>query len=919
MLKRTTYGDFLDKIENFTASPYAWTLFVITAAIIFSPFFLRFHIIISSTDNVFNHYPNILYGYRALRSGNFGLWNPYIFAGTDFTSSMHNHMLNPFNWIFLLFPEKYLFQAVTFKIFLEYVFIGILSFKIFQLYCEQTAAVWLALIAQLCTYTWFTTTTMIATDLLFFSLSFIYLILTAKNRRNITNFVLMSICAFGIFIIGHESYIATFELPIVAVFLVTYWKELRKPWRGITPIFIAANLVGFAMAAFRLIPIALALINDQAMQTLWPLTEPGNNSYFTLTGFIPEVFGQHLGESASLFHNVGVDGRHTQFHNLLYFGITPIFLILLAALGNFGKYAKLIALIGLAVAATQMFLIQPLSDIVSFLSMPFLQDITQRTLYPFLFLTALMLIIKNISASEVKINPTSLRALIMIVAFILAATITFFMKELANQASSISHWPAVFLLLRLLLIAEVISLGCLAWFLKMDSTSTRKITNYSFTILVIGMAAIVLALTLITKNHHTWYSTKIFLYSIGISLWALAMTKLLRIAQDPQKIKDPITKTTKIFFLICLIILILPMDSQPNTVVNLKTFFTAMFSILNFMVLAALSLEILQAFSEKKLSTSMLLIILIMFLFGELLFNVKLYSFVGAQNFSSTNDLYPQAPHTPQAADLNLKQYRVNNPDFLSKNPWGEPCSSIPMAYNIPTYGGVDSIVNHQLYTFVQSFSDPQTDSWLFRMGMKAIATNPRMLDLFGVKYDFDTKGNLIVRPNALARLSAFTNYQIAPDAKSQIQILNQAHFDPTKTVLLNKDPKWSARDKRLQRFYPVDFSSVNSSVINATLDLKHPTILLFDDSYSRFWQAKWNNKAIPVYLANGNFMAVSLPKGPGTLSLDFRPVLFLKLAYLSWGLGIVLLLLAIYTLLTALYRSPQKQFSAAPAENIDS
>src|ERR1035441_933105 len=54
-----------------------YILFLLSAAILFAPFFLQGAVLLSNTDNLFNHYPNLIFGHRTLRSGDLGLWNPF--------------------------------------------------------------------------------------------------------------------------------------------------------------------------------------------------------------------------------------------------------------------------------------------------------------------------------------------------------------------------------------------------------------------------------------------------------------------------------------------------------------------------------------------------------------------------------------------------------------------------------------------------------------------------------------------------------------------------------------------------------------------------------------------------------------------------------------------------------------------------
>src|ERR1022692_1293769 len=105
-----------------------YILFLLSAAILFAPFFLQGAVLLSNTDNLFNHYPNLIFGHRTLRSGDLGLWNPFLFAGVDFSQVLHHHMLNPINWILLPVPESFLLQAITIKIMIEISLAGFIAY-----------------------------------------------------------------------------------------------------------------------------------------------------------------------------------------------------------------------------------------------------------------------------------------------------------------------------------------------------------------------------------------------------------------------------------------------------------------------------------------------------------------------------------------------------------------------------------------------------------------------------------------------------------------------------------------------------------------------------------------------------------------------------------------------------------------------
>lgn len=308
MLMRAQGARWAPQVENFIRSKHSLLIFVATGLALFSRWVFQFKVILSGTDNHFAHYPNIIFGYRSLRSGSLPLWNPYIFAGTDFTTSMHNHMLDPLNWILLLVPEAYIFQALTAVIFVEICLVGILSFKIASRYLDDPwSAVLVALVAQLSQFPWFTTTTLIGTHLLVLSLASIYFIVTWQDRRRLTSYVLLTLCFFEIFMKGHVGYIAAFGFPIIAAFLLKTWPQgLTRPWRGLTPILLAAAITGIVMSAARIVPIVGALAYDNV--STWPGDLPSDNSYFALTALNPQIFGLVYSEAAAIFGSLGDPG-----------------------------------------------------------------------------------------------------------------------------------------------------------------------------------------------------------------------------------------------------------------------------------------------------------------------------------------------------------------------------------------------------------------------------------------------------------------------------------------------------------------------------------------------------------------------------------------------------------------------------------
>jgi hypothetical protein len=237
--------------------------------------------------------------------------------------------------------------------------------------------------------------------------------------------------------------------------------------------------------------------------------------------------------------------------------------------------------------------------------------------------------------------------------------------------------------------------------------------------------------------------------------------------------------------------------------------------------------------------------------------------------------------------NTDFNQYRANHTGNLPEIT--HAFSSKAMVHGIPTYGGVDSVVKKDLTEFLKYFEKQVPyDQWIKRFGILPMAQNNRLLDLLSVRYDVESTSKFKVRKNALARFSLFDNFEVQTEKEKTLARLAEPKFDPTRTVILDRDPGWKRiSSKSPSRFAVADFESPNFQEINITTEADHSRILLFNDVYSKHWKATWNGQPLPVLKANGIFMAVSLPAGKGRLELTFEPAKFktwMKISYLTLG-----------------------------------
>jgi uncharacterized membrane protein YfhO len=111
----------------------------------------------------------------------------------------------------------------------------------------------------------------------------------------------------------------------------------------------------------------------------------------------------------------------------------------------------------------------------------------------------------------------------------------------------------------------------------------------------------------------------------------------------------------------------------------------------------------------------------------------------------------------------------------------------------------------------------------------------------------------------------------------------------------------------------PLPFEEINSDKIQLHLQNNVSKIILFNDSFDAGWKATWNGRELPILLANGYFMAVSVPVGNGTLTFRFCPSYFPFLIKLTLSMMSALGLLGGYLLWS---RLRQKQFVSVSSVN---
>jgi hypothetical protein len=650
-----------------------YLIFLAVTAALFAPFFLEGRILLSNTDNLFNHYPNLIFGYRSLRSGDLGLWNPFLFAGQDFGKVFHHHMLNPVNWVLLASPESFLLRAITLKFIIEISLVGFLAYLLANLAVDSgLAAIAFGLTCQLSGFTWFTTTTYIATDLLVALLTYIYIILTRERRAWILNYVYLTACFAAILFCGHPAYAIAFLLPAPLLVMVL---DRADKVRLLATVAIS-GLTALSLAAYRIIGplIAAGGSSRLAGAGLTPAGIPGNSGALVLPGFIPGIWGLTIYDgSLPLVEWFKLFGQNLQFHPLAHFAVLPWLLIFAAASGKLGRRAFVWAMLFVVLVVTFYGLVPVSRDMADVLFTPILHDIQPKLLTAIAGACTILFALAHIAKNEkVELGRAPLA-----VSFIIAAVSIGMWAECAKYApiEPVTFYsrnlPALLRLLTGALLICAAACGSLT-----GRISLRSLSNFAF--LSFFAVAAVAALyfyragffrsTSLTLQSFIYLTTTVF--CSGMVLFAM---RRWRAADGDRKAWRMLAPAAGLAFLV----VVVPIPEYSGARLEAVIFVGAMLAVARFLAVAILGLELLSFC--PRLGWRATLPFFVVFLFADALLLSRTYDNIGAHGFESPEEMYPtlsRITDRPKArsAAANL----IHNAAFASDKPNTPPAAETP-------------------------------------------------------------------------------------------------------------------------------------------------------------------------------------------------------------------------------------------------
>ena len=633
-----------------------YILFFVSAAILFAPFFLQGAVLLSNTDNLFNHYPNLIFGYRTLRSGDLGLWNPFLFAGLDFSHVLHHHMLNPINWILLPVPESFLLQAITIKLMVEISLAGFLAYLIAGvMLSHQLTAIGCGLAFQLSGFTWFTTTSYPVPNLLVAMLLSIFVMMTWERRTRYLNYCSLTLCFAAIWLCGHPAYSIAFIAP--APVLVLLWgSDLgpRETGRRLGLV-VFAGATALAMASFRILSVVFDLGGTSRLPANLSLnTIPGSNGVLALPGLVPGIWGVTFYDGSTILKWLKVGGN-LQIHALAHFSVLPLLLIFGALSGRLGRKAFGAAIATVVVVITFFGLAPIAFAVASVILGPVYHIIEPKVFAALLGIACVVSACRQMEKTKAtaQVLQFSLAASLLTGAICLAVW-TVYIWNVPLQAFE-PYRPALKFMLKTCTV--ILFVGAPAVFWLWNKISLRILSNGALA----AYAALAGAASLVFYHEQLFtgsqYTLQSFIYMSGAVICGALTVRALRrwrvVDGDHRAWKSLVTP-----LVMAVAIAVLPIPPFHGDRTESVIFAGAMLAMGRFLAMAVLGVESLSFVTE--LGWRPVLPFLVVFLFTDAMLLNRAYDNVGARGFERPSNMYPaRAPEIthssatlPAAANL---------------------------------------------------------------------------------------------------------------------------------------------------------------------------------------------------------------------------------------------------------------------------
>lgn len=879
--------------EPLKRSAYAFRLAALVhlfaTVVVFAPFLFLGRLPLWSTDNLFGAYPALEYTYHSFRNGVSG-WIPYILNGANFWASVNNFAFCPFLTGLYLLPPSVFWIGVTAVQLLAFWLIGMLSFSLKKrIVGDDSWGLFGSICYQLSLPVLFSYQIFPAAFQQVFFLLGCYSVWAMKDEKPLRNFALLCIGLTGLMLTGHFVYGFHYGLIVTVLFFYRNNFYPKQIARFGTPInlFMLACVVSLLIGSIRWLPFADSLASSSRMAV--SVLEDRSSRLYSITHmFLPEIFGVtnpttgHLAAGAAF----GYGGNlHEFFH---YYGVIAAFFVILAFIDprvKGGGFWKILALIYLAIMTRFM----PLAFLSNLIFYPFLHSsITVGSALAFCTLAAYAgkcLAGGSGASTEGGLSTTHASKGRMVAA---AACITAFMLTFAVQIWQ-GFWGENGLAITGLKLSYLVpaALLLLCYGYRHDARHSVRFKKYLLGAMIAGSVALAAAIlssfpyqgSLVYMLHAAGTGSTILVFAAGILF--LRAPSLVRIKWLTVPLAAGIAASLFIHLLD-------PGRSVWVDALSTRESFTLMLMGVARLLLAAGFIVMLTDFRANGRITPRFFVAaccLISLIDGIAVFRSSTYTLCRPFLDAQDGRLFRRQDNLPE---MDLKNYRVNFPHQLVPKQsiytpiiGHEELSNIPVAYNIPSYGGVNSQYSKMDYDFLESLNGQPPPP----IGFPADSTHDRFLDLIGARYDFRS-GSMTKRGGALSRFMLYSDYEVIADPVRNLERLNDPGFEPLSTVLIS-DNIPVGPTQRLKAI-PLDYEAVKDDRIHLSVKTDRPRVLLFNDSYDPGWEAFIDENRVPVGRANFKFMAIAVPGGEHEIRFVFRPRT-IRVSWILLGMGLIL------------------------------
>ena len=213
--------------------------------------------------------------------------------------------------------------------------------------------------------------------------------------------------------------------------------------------------------------------------------------------------------------------------------------------------------------------------------------------------------------------------------------------------------------------------------------------------------------------------------------------------------------------------------------------------------------------------------------------------------------------------------------------------------------------------SYLEKNGPPQTFADVVTSGEKLVYIPIEPLDPNKFVFLTSTYSNwfqLWENRNALPRFIPINQFEVVPDSHQRLAALGAPGFDPERTIILEEpiNESFSGQLSKPVRIleYRQNTFEIETSVVNGS------TLLFVSVPYYQGWNATVDGQPAHIYIADHAFMAVRLAPGNHAVRFAFEPVAFELGAWItSFSLALCLLLLVGGSLLGPILRKLPRFF----------